>query len=569
MDGKSILLVENNNTEDIVSVVILDSLNLHKQHEYKVTVCNEKYTKHEGYSQFNDFNEPSEMETWKTDSLFPKYSCWNHGQSLMVGVGADPRSKVYYKFLIYNSFSRRITSEIKRTNKKYLSSLILEVKNDPHDEDKLVFITKEEETTYTVVEINVENSDEVKLCQIIGNDIELFKISQDVSTIYIAQLEKMEDNSQGISRLYALDWDTDYNFTEDSYPEPIWKWDSGIIKYEVVENAMLIVYSLADQTEKIIIFGKGFSEEIDWAFSCGYIGHLSIYKQYDKTQVIGIEACYSDQGGSPVVRFIEGKSKNKDEVSFVLSEIDHYRYSFPNYILVKGQREIISYNFQTKNYTYFITPAPIVLYHKDNKDTSCFLCLMDNGFEYVPAVFGVGVYNYQRKFFVLDISLKTIDKDKFTKADKFLNYLGIISMVTSIPETNEDIDESQHDRSSITEQFWVIHTTSHLIWDPFLYGEDVTYQEDVTYIDMKYDTDELFAFSYNFMSIRDRIKETTHLLFYKKGGDTITMTTDPINFSSRNAFHTIYDWNGTINKAVFCKRGYYGDFKIVDDSQCI
>jgi hypothetical protein len=181
----------------------------------------------------------------------------------MVGVGAHPQSKVYYEFRVYSSDSRRIINTIYRTDKMYLSSMILEVNNHPLDEEKLLIMTKEGGTTYTVVEINVENSHAREVCQVIGYDIELFKVSEDISTIFVAKFERKKNSFQGFYKLYALDYGVDYNFTENLDTEPIGELGVSIIKHQIIGNTILVLYSLVDQTEKIEIFSKNYSEVVE------------------------------------------------------------------------------------------------------------------------------------------------------------------------------------------------------------------------------------------------------------------------------------------------------------------
>jgi hypothetical protein len=97
---------------------------------------------------------------------------------------------------------------------------------------------------------------------------------------------------------------------------------------------------------------------------------FSIYLKDGDNQALALDSDMYYQELTCTVRFLGDKKQNRDEVSFDIKEIGHFRYSYPNYIFVKGQREIISYDFKTKHYTYFIAPAPIVLYTKDNRNTS-------------------------------------------------------------------------------------------------------------------------------------------------------------------------------------------------------
>ena len=94
-----------------------------------VNVCNDLIKEEESYDEFSDKNTPENADSYATAEEFVKIQNWNAGEYILVGVGADPDSKIFYEFRVYKASSKKLIGTFHRTFHDDLDKLITIFKN--------------------------------------------------------------------------------------------------------------------------------------------------------------------------------------------------------------------------------------------------------------------------------------------------------------------------------------------------------------------------------------------------------------------------------------------------------
>ena len=103
LDNNTMMLVQSNYEEDKQLILMFDVYTLGKITEFYVNVWNPIIAESSDYNESEDFYSPNYAQSYKTDYSFPRISCWNGGNYILVGVGAKSQSRIYSEFRVYDS----------------------------------------------------------------------------------------------------------------------------------------------------------------------------------------------------------------------------------------------------------------------------------------------------------------------------------------------------------------------------------------------------------------------------------------------------------------------------------
>ena len=150
-----------------------------------VDTWNKEILEYPDYNPPFDRYFPGNADVWATFDGFPKVQCWNSGQSILVGVGAVPGSKIYFQFRVYNPETEEIQSTFNRMDHKDCRGKLLEAEFHKDDEDKLIFLMSEDGIILKIVEANMLENTAETISVIKCDSMMSLRIAEDLSTIYL------------------------------------------------------------------------------------------------------------------------------------------------------------------------------------------------------------------------------------------------------------------------------------------------------------------------------------------------------------------------------------------------
>lgn len=141
-------------------VLIFDLYTLDKVCEMDVNVCNEQIKEYDHYVEHNDKRAPEYADMYATADDFPKIQNWNGGEYILVGVGADHNSKMFYEFRIYDSSEKKMIGKFDRTHHEEMEGLLLEAEFHKEEPETLIFLMVQDNITMVVEADIMENEAE-------------------------------------------------------------------------------------------------------------------------------------------------------------------------------------------------------------------------------------------------------------------------------------------------------------------------------------------------------------------------------------------------------------------------
>ena len=414
---------EKNNVSD--SIILLDTLTLAKVSEFKVSTFNSVHAEGTDYDESIDFYSPEEAGDSRTSYFFPKYVWWGQGTNLLVGIGAKPKSKIYYEFRVFNWNTKRLQQTIIRSNRSNLGGCILEVNNHPSNDDILVFTMKNSSTEYSIVEFNVFTNSMVDEMIINGHDIDFVKVNENLTNVYWAKFQdRVRGSYQGSHKLYSLDYGTDHNLTTGDDYEEIGNLGSSIYASQIIGTSILVKYRKIDDTEIIETFNDNDSYPIRSNFNLSG-NHTFMIDSTTKNVY-----CWNKEINGYTV-YLLGKDKDQSHWTYPLTEFEYFRFQYPDVLMLKGGYEIILYDFKLKEFVYLKLPAPIIITMKDQKNTMTFMGLTDTGKEYLSTFLGYKIGNgYSNDQAVIAYSRRQITKSRLKSNERIISYLGLFDIVS-------------------------------------------------------------------------------------------------------------------------------------------
>ena len=527
------------------SIILLDTLTLAKISEFKVSTFNSVHSEATDYNEGIDFYSPEEADTCKTSYNFPKYVCWGQGTNLLVGIGAKPKSKVFYEFRVYDANTKRLQQTIIRSNRSNLSGCIMEVNNHPSNDDILVFTMKNSTTEYSIVEFNVFTNSMVDEMIINAHDIDFVKVNENLTKVYLAKFQDRARGSyQGSHKLYALDYGTDHNLTTsaDEYDD-IGDLGSSIYASQIIGTSILVKYRKIDDTEMIETFNDNDTYPVRSNFTL-YGDHTFMIDS--KTRNV---FCWNQEYNGYYV-YLLGKDKPESHWKFPLTEFEYFRFQYPNVLMLKGGLEIVMYDFKSKEFTYLKLPAPIIITMKDQRNTMTFMGLTDTGDEYLSTFFGYKVgYGVNINQAVISYSRRKITKSRLKSNERIISYLGMFDMVSGqAAMQGAQKEEEKKESANNSESCFLILVSNYLV------GINDKEDEAAKYYRFRYEPDEIIVMPTDSYEINKKNVSFT-LMYYKKYQKRISILPSPIDLS-RNSSYTLYDSPDLIKNVVMSKPGY-------------
>lgn len=211
-----------------------------------------------------------------------------------------------------------------------------------------------------------------------------------------------------------------------------------------------------------------------------------------------------------------------EDTTFDIKEFDMYKFSLPELAMVKGGKEIIRYNFNTKQYTYVALASCFSLMQKGKQNELIYKGLLDLGKYYVKTTIN---FEEDKAEMSLSADLWYIVKKKLPD-DKLINIL---------PESKVVFVNKNKDA-------YILHFVNCII--AYSKGKEVRIETKR----IRYSLDEVLWHE--------------GLVLYKKDSKKIVQLVTPINFNKRRIYYESQD----ILKSVKLVNDY-GTFKfyIVDE----
>lgn len=113
------------------------------------------------------------------------------------------------------------------------------------------------------------------------------------------------------------------------------------------------------------------------------------------------------------------KMNDLSDTTFDVKEFEVYKFSYPLLAMIKGGRELIRYDFSTREYYYAKLSAPMSLVQSGKRNEVVFKGLLDLGKYYAKTTIN---FEGRDSEMTLETDLKYIVKKKLPE-DKLLNIL--------------------------------------------------------------------------------------------------------------------------------------------------
>jgi hypothetical protein len=422
MDNQTIMLVENDSTKEKLIVILFDLYTLDKITEIAVNTVSSVLADTPDYDEYADKWSSDYSSNCPTVRDFPKISCWSNGHGseyILVGVGAKPDSKIIYEFRVYDSQSGSIIGNFNRlTHEDICNGKLVEAEFHKDDPDKIIFIFSNSYSEYSIVEADVIHNDAEVKTSITSNDLNKVKIAEDLSYVYVLS-GKYDANYRYSQNLYTVKYGSDLDLTNNA-ENPIKHLGGWVYGTQIVSNSLIVYYERSSGTLSISMFdGQKELFTVDPSFDYTHISNFSYVPEKKQMYLL------LDSYGSRINFWRIAVDKSTEDQILSIDEESMFSLSYPYYVSIKGQREIIMYNIAQKRYVYAYFPCPIIWskvkenYHGEEE---CSIeAIMDLGNHYTVTSIRIGFSSTVSIYTTIDLNY--MDKDNFPN-DKFMKFVG-------------------------------------------------------------------------------------------------------------------------------------------------
>lgn len=208
LDEQTMLMVERDHEKQReLLVVSFDMYNLEILSEMLVSVVDESIRSEDYYQGKRSEQDMYYKGPYQIGDRVPKITSWNFGNYIISGVSTSWKSRIMYKFRVYNSKTSNLITTIDRSTDEILENKIISISFDESREEILHWATIES-SDIIMLEINIISGEFQVISKYSGfTPIYAFP-TEDLSSIFLVH----QDSKTKIHKLY---W-AKYQFSEDA-----------------------------------------------------------------------------------------------------------------------------------------------------------------------------------------------------------------------------------------------------------------------------------------------------------------------------------------------------------------